>query len=550
MNQNRNGQALQPDRQPSAQKAGSLRAIGYCRTSGEGQRDNTSIPTQKRAIEDFSSRNGWLFSTHYVDESKSGAKIAGRDAFQQMMKDAALGSFDVIVPFDVSRFARDGVDILGNAKFLRSNFGVHVVDTKGGFDSRPGGNVLLNFVHAGVSEYERLKIMERMIGGRIHNAQQGKPWSGKQPFGRAYDRATGTWHITDRGKRMRQMLERYANGEGFVDLLKEFTEFSSNQVVLFTIRSSQLSGTYVKEFNIPELNIHGLKIPIPQIPEVIPANLMQRVEARLAHRRTWNKEHRRRYVLTGYVRCGHCGTPLTGNCTGGRLYYRHCNPMKDTPCAFHSIPKEDLVDPALDYLFSFFTDEPTFQAAVTAALPDKSEQRSLEREQAQVSASLAKTHKEIDNLVAAIRQGVDPSLLIDSQQQLKRDKERHTERLSAVEAQLAAMPDPEALKHQATAIRLKLLDDVRQRDWRKLSNEEVRRFLIFLFGENPRQTGSGIAVTRERGRWRIAFQGNVKFHHDLADGRPLSHAVRDVAARHNQRIARELEQVVDLTRQT
>src|SRR5947207_3152964 len=95
------------------------------------------------------------------------------------------------------------------------------------------------------------------------------PWSGKRPFGRDFDEETGKWFVNERGKRMRQMLERYANGEGFGKLLKEFTEFSSSRVVLTFIRTSQLSGTYTKEFNIPDLNIHELKIPIPAIPEVI-----------------------------------------------------------------------------------------------------------------------------------------------------------------------------------------------------------------------------------------------------------------------------------------
>ena len=59
-----------------------LRAVGYCRTSGEGQRDNSSIPIQEKSIEDFSHRNDWKFISHYVDESKTGSKVAGRDAFQ------------------------------------------------------------------------------------------------------------------------------------------------------------------------------------------------------------------------------------------------------------------------------------------------------------------------------------------------------------------------------------------------------------------------------------------------------------------------------------
>jgi hypothetical protein len=112
---------------------------------------------------------------------------------------------------------------------------------------------------------------------------------------------------------MRRLLERYVNGEGLSKLVKEYPEFTDPRLVLSFIRSSQLSGTYVKEFNVPSLNIRKLRIPIPAIPEVIPSELFARVQARMAHRRIWNQEHRRSYVLTGFVRCGHCGKPLTGN---------------------------------------------------------------------------------------------------------------------------------------------------------------------------------------------------------------------------------------------
>src|ERR1051325_10845782 len=95
-----------------------LRAVSYCRTSGEKQRDNTSIPVQRQCIEDFCRRNEWKLTKHYVDESKSGSKIEGREDFQRMLKDAALEQFDLVVVYDADRFARDGVDILGQAKFL------------------------------------------------------------------------------------------------------------------------------------------------------------------------------------------------------------------------------------------------------------------------------------------------------------------------------------------------------------------------------------------------------------------------------------------------
>lgn len=525
-----------------------LRAVGYCRTSSEGQRDNTSIPTQKGAIEAFCKNSGWQFLNHYVDESRSGAKIAGRDAFQQMLKDAAFEQFDIIVPFDVSRFARDGVDVLGRAKYLKEDHGVHVVDTKGGFDSRPGGNILLNFVHAGVSEYERLKIMERMIGGRVANAKNGLPWSGKKPFGRTFDAKTGKWFVNERGNRFRQMLERYVKGEGFTTLLKEFTEFSCHAVVLSFIHNSKISGPYIKEFNIPEINLH-VKVPIPQIPEVVPQKLMDRVLARLKHRQTWNQEHRRRYALTGFVKCGHCGTAMTGNCTAGRIYYRHCNPKKD--CSFfHSIKKEEFADPVLDYLFSFFTDETAFDQAIEKALPKQDDRTELEKDAKCLRDSITDIEMQTGRLINAIARGAEPDLLISKQQDLKEQGERAAERLRQVEAKLQSMTDMKLIQPQITALRLQILAKVQKRDWRALSFEEIRRFLIFLFGENPKAEGNGITISREKGRWRITFKGRIEFDHELANGKPLSKLLKSEADRYNQQVKRRSSEFVVLTRQT
>jgi hypothetical protein len=81
---------------------------------------------------------------------------------------------------------------------------------------------------------------------------------------------------------------------------------------------------------------------------------------------------------------------------------------------------------------------------------------------------------------------------------------------------------------------------------RALPNAEIRRLLIFLFGENPNKTGNGITVFREKRRWRISFKGLVEFHHELSNGRPLSHALKQAAARYNK----EAKQRVNLTRQT
>ena len=70
-----------------------IRAVGYCRTSGEKQRDNTSIPRQKAEIERFVSSNNWTLFGHYVDESKSGSSMDGRD-------DASIG-LSILISFEI-----------------------------------------------------------------------------------------------------------------------------------------------------------------------------------------------------------------------------------------------------------------------------------------------------------------------------------------------------------------------------------------------------------------------------------------------------------------
>jgi hypothetical protein len=83
----------------------------------------------------------------------------------------------------------------------------------------------------------------------------------------------------------------------------------------------------------------------------------------------------------------------------------------------------------------------------------------------------------------------------------------------------------------------------------KLPNNEIRRLLIFLFGENPNKTGNGITVFREKSRWRISFKGLVQFYHEIANGRSLFRAVKEAAEHYNKQAKQRLEQQFKQARQ-
>ncbi|MFB0553718.1 MAG: recombinase family protein [Phycisphaerae bacterium] len=526
-------------------KPQTLRAVGYCRTSGEGQRDNTSIPRQKEAIEEFINRNGWHFICHYVDESISGKKVEGRDAFQQMMKDAANEEFDIIVPYDVTRFARDGCDIISNSSFLKKTFGVDVVDTKS-FDTRDRHRIIANYTQAGVAEWERLNIMERTIGGRIEKARNGLPWARNLPVGRGYDKDNGNWYITEHGYKLSELLTRYADGERLKLLAIEYG-IKSAQTITRNVREGQLSGTYYANFHSPEIGINHLRVKVPGMPEVISPELERRVRDRMAHNKKWNKQHKRKYVLSGLLECTHCGKSLKGQTLKSGVYYRHNNYLADDKrdCPYCSIRGDLLESHVLDYLYNFFLDEPAYNKAIKAALPSGDDRKALEKDIKLTEGQIAKAKNKLSNLVNAVAAGADVKLLLDKQDELKATIRALERRRDELNQTLASMPDPDSIKKDAMLLRIYLIEKHKGKDWRKASYDDVRKFLHFLFSDNPKKRGYGIFVGKQNGRWHITFKGCAEFYHDVIDGRPVSYTLSKAADRLNAEIKSIYEKGID-----
>lgn len=88
-------------------------AVGYVRRSTD--RQEQSIPDQKKAIDAYAAEHGLRLDRFYVDDAISGASTLGRRAFQQMIQEAQSPArpFDLIVVYDVKRFGRIDNDEAG-----------------------------------------------------------------------------------------------------------------------------------------------------------------------------------------------------------------------------------------------------------------------------------------------------------------------------------------------------------------------------------------------------------------------------------------------------
>lgn len=107
-------------------RKGGQRAVGYVRRSTD--RQEQSIPDQKKALAAYATEHGLRLGKFYVDDAISGTSTVGRRAFQQMIEDAQrpAQTFDVIVVYDVKRFGRIDNDEAGYYRHLLRTNGVDV----------------------------------------------------------------------------------------------------------------------------------------------------------------------------------------------------------------------------------------------------------------------------------------------------------------------------------------------------------------------------------------------------------------------------------------
>jgi len=512
-----------------------LRAVGYCRTSGEGQRDNTSIPDQKKAIEKFiNSQDGWHWTRHYEDESKSGGKVDGRLAFQTMLRDAEKGQFDLVVIDALTRFGRDVVDILSTAKHLKNKYQIYVVDTIGTFDNRSHSKDLTNLIFSGIAEQQRKETLRLCIRGRKSRAAEGRKWCNVVPFGRSWDKEQETFIIDDNGYKLQKLLPRYVNGESLKKLALEFG-FKSGSIITRAIRDSQLSGTYYATFNAPDVDINNEKIAVPNMPEIITPELEKRVRSKMSFNKRNNKQESFKYELGGFIKCAHCGGTLkpqlqvSGKSQNKILYYRHYyktyqadDSDKQNKCKhFRSIRADLLKDSVLDYLYNWFVDKPAFEQAVKNVMPDDSDRRALQKDIERAEKQIKKLDKIELNLVTALGSGMKKTdVIVSEQDRIITQRQTLSDRLNDLNQTYQNMPDFESIKHDAELLRWSLLSKHWGKDWRKLPYEDIRQFLHFLFSDNPRKNGYGIFVGRKADKWVITFKGQVEFNHNVVDGQP------------------------------
>lgn len=149
-----------------------MKIAAYCRVSTEKEAQIDSLEKQIEFFNEFTKKNGYELYKLYADEGISGKQIKHRKQFQQMMEDAKHKKFEKVVVKDVSRFARNTVDLLQSVRELKS-YGVQVDFLNNGKVMEGGSEFILTILGA-MAQQESANMSKRVKFGKDITAQKGR----------------------------------------------------------------------------------------------------------------------------------------------------------------------------------------------------------------------------------------------------------------------------------------------------------------------------------------------------------------------------------------
>lgn len=149
-----------------------MNIAAYCRVSTDKEDQRNSLQVQKEFFQEYAQKNHHHLARLYADEGISGTKIKKRREFQRMMADAQRGLFDMVVVKDISRFARNTVDLLSCVRKLKT-LGIEVQFLTANMTSMGGSEFVLTVMGA-LAQEESANMSKRVKFGKKMNAEKGR----------------------------------------------------------------------------------------------------------------------------------------------------------------------------------------------------------------------------------------------------------------------------------------------------------------------------------------------------------------------------------------
>jgi site-specific DNA recombinase len=306
---------------------------------------------------------------------ETGRAADKRPGFQRLIEDAMEHSFDVVLVFHTSRFARNTVEAKRYKKLLRSELGIDVISVTQplGADADDPAAFLSESVHEIFDEYYSVSLSFWTKMGLREKARQGK-LTGSLPWGYVKGDDAIAAPDPERAPYVRQLFEMYASGQHTDRTLAEWLNVNEQRTTrgrsfgVDTVREMLCNAAYagyVSGRRDKTKAIKGLHEPL------VEEALFDRVQEMRRQRARTLKPGRpsQRYLLRGLARCERCQGKMQGTAIGRKLVPRYyCASRRADHSCDQPLVHADLVEAQLVEFVGDFKPAPTIREEILRRL--------------------------------------------------------------------------------------------------------------------------------------------------------------------------------------
>ena len=306
-----------------------IMVASYCRVSTDKEDQANSFEAQRRYFKEYIARQpDWELFAVYADEGISGTSTKKRMQFNQMINDARMGKFQLIITKEVSRFSRNILDTISYTRELK-RLGVGVLFMNDGISTLEPDAELRLSIMGSIAQEESRKTSSRVKWGQTRQMERGVVF-GRSMLG--YDVKDGKLSVNPEGAEVvRQIFYKYGvEKKGTSVIARELREAGvksysgnvrwSNSHIVKILKNEKYVGDLVqKKTYTPDYLTHAKKYNRGEEPmivlrdhhePIIDRELWDIVQAELNRRNCRGDEpsgHSNRYVFSGKIKCGLCG---------------------------------------------------------------------------------------------------------------------------------------------------------------------------------------------------------------------------------------------------
>lgn len=448
-----------------------MNGVIYARYSSHSQSEQ-SIEGQIEGCMEYAKSKGIKIIDTYIDRALS-ARTSKRPAFLKMIADSEKRHFEVVIVYTLDRFSRDRYDSAVYKRELRNN-GVKVISAKEVISEGAEG-ILVEGLLESIAQYYSAELARKVIRGQRLSAEKCKS-IGLLPLG--YERGKDGKAVVDPTKAaiIRQIFKLYAEGARINDIVemlhvKGLRSARGNKIAMSGVYKILQNERYTGVYIYDDIRVEG------GIPAIVEKDVFEEVQKRMSlykHKPGYGKGN---YLLSDRLYCGMCGSMMigdSGRSRSGEIYnYYTCSKRKrikngENRCTKKPVQRQSLEDYIIDKTVNYVLKDDVIDYIAEKFMEIRSKEKSAGRLD-QLKKDLAACEKEISNIVDAIAQGINISLIKQKVTDLELRK-------ADIEDEIEKENRKDTIKSKEQLV--KLLRSLKKGD---IKNEQYRKLLVKTF---------------------------------------------------------------------